>query len=132
MTDQWDRFAAGAEQSLHDLGYSNNVDVFVASESFTQGEGWEISYPSTADQTITGAPSPPDVDADRDRGGTTREADLIVDVPSDAGVAWTDSGESGEALTRINIDQTDETYEVVAVAEQFDGLDRLDCVEVDT
>ncbi|MFC6975818.1 hypothetical protein ACFQL1_15900 [Halomicroarcula sp. GCM10025709] len=53
-------------------------------------------------------------------------------MADDTGVDFTDAGESGEALTRIEVDGTPFTYEVLLVDNQFDGLLKLTCQEVDT
>jgi hypothetical protein len=132
MTDQWDRFAAGADQTLDALGYDNNVELYEPTESYTQGEGYDISYPSTPTEVVSGETEPPSASSDTDRGGTTREADLMVYVTDDISTDPTDSGESGEALTRVEVDGTDFVYEVQYVEEQFDGMQKLVCSEVDT
>jgi len=41
LTDQWDRFASGAERTIDALGYQANVAVFQPTESFIQGETGE-------------------------------------------------------------------------------------------
>jgi hypothetical protein len=131
MPDQWDRFASGADQSVDALGYHDNIDVFQPTESFTQGEGWDVSYPSTADATLSGIAEPPDADRDRDRGGTTRDADLVLHVPADTNVTFDESGESGDAPTRVEVADSDRTYEVATAPDpQFDGLQTVACVEV--
>lgn len=132
MTDQWDRFADSAGRSLAALGYESNVELYQPTEPFVQGEGYDISYPSTPTETVAGEAVPPNAQADTDRGGTTREADLVVLVSETIQTDLDDAGESGEALTRVEIDGDSETYEVQTVEPQFDGLDRVLCSEVDT
>jgi len=92
--------------------------------------GWDVTYPDTPTDSAEGEAVPPESDPNIDESGTSTTADLGVYVASDSGVAWTDYGESGEAATRIEIAGT--RYEVEAVDPQFDGRDRLSCVEVDT
>jgi len=132
MTDQWDRFAASADQTLNALGFEDNVDLFEPTESYTAGEGYGISYPSSPTETVSGEVQPPEADAATDRGGVTRDADLLVYTPEDITTDLTDGGESGEALARVEVSQTDETYEVQAVEPQFDGWQLLELSEVDT
>jgi len=133
MTDQWDRFAAGSTQHLQDLGFTNNVDLFQPSETYSNdGDGYDVVYPGTPSETVSGEVVPPSAQEDTDRGGTTREADLVVHVPDDINTAINDAGDSGEALTRLEVDGTDETYEIQVVEEQFDGIYLLECSEVDT
>jgi len=75
---------------------------------------------------------PPEADAATDRGGVTRDADLLVYTPEDINTDLTDGGESGEALARVEVSQTDETYEIQTVEPQFDGWQLLELSEVDT
>lgn len=132
MTDQWDRFASGAERTIDALGYQANVAVFQPTESFVQGEGFTISYPGSASAVIDGMVEPPSVSAGFDRGGSTSDADLAVFVDADTDVEFTDAGESGEALTRVEVDEVTGVFEVQTVEPQLDGLLRLGCEEVDT
>jgi hypothetical protein len=131
MTDQWDRFASGAERTIDALGYQSNVAVFEPAETFTQGEGYEISYPGTPTALLDGMIEPPSAQSDFGRGGGTREADLSVFVDADVSVDFTDAGESEEALTRIEVDEVAGQFEVEITEPQLDGLLRLDCSEVD-
>jgi len=67
---------------------------------------------------------------------TDVEGTLIINgelvVNANLGDAIDDAGESGTALTRLEIESDDATYEVQTVEPQFDGLDRVVCSEVDT
>jgi len=132
MTDQWDRLAQSSRRSLATLGFEDNVDLFEPTESYTAGEGYGISYPSTPTETVSGEVQPPEADAATDRGGVTRDADLLVYTPEDINTDLTDGGESGEALARVEVSQTDETYEIQTVEPQFDGWQLLELSEVDT
>ncbi len=129
MTSQWSRFESSAGRTNRALG-AEPIDVYEPSESYTAGDGWSVTYPSSPTTTTEGEAVPPESDPNVDEGGTTQTADLGVYVPADSGVAWTDYGESGEAVTRVEIDGA--MYEVEAVDEQFDGRNRLACTEVDT
>ncbi len=129
MTSQWDRFEASASRTNRALG-AEQIDVYEPSESWQSSGGWDVSYPSSPTTSTEGEAVPPESDPNVDAGGTSQTADMGVYVAADVGVAWTDFGESGEAATRIEIEGT--RYEVETVDEQFDGRDRLSCVEVDT
>lgn len=131
MTDQWDRFAAGAGRTIDALGYDDNVALFVPTESFVQGEGFSVSYPSAPTRRVAGLVSIPSASASDTPGGTTRTADLTVHVRSTLSVALTDAGESGEAKTRVEVNSAAGTYEVDTVVDTNDGLTRLECSEVD-
>ena len=132
MTDQWDRFAAGAEQHLDALGFDNNVELYDPTESYSAGDGYDITYPETPTEVVSGETQPPSASSDTDRGGTTREADMMIYVATDIDTDPTEAGESGEALTRVEVDGTDFVYEVEYVETQYDGLQKLVCSEVDT
>jgi len=129
MTDQWTRFEASASRTNSALG-AQTIDVFEPTEEWQSSGGWDVTYPDTPTDSAEGECVPPESDPAIDESGTSTTADLGVYVASDSGVAWTDYGESGEAATRIEIAGT--MYEVEAVDPQFDGRDRLSCVEVDT
>lgn len=133
MTDQWDRFAASADQHLDALGFDSNVKIYQPSEDYqNDGDGYEITYPDTPTEVVAGETVPPSSDSDTDEGGTTRDADLMVYVPTDIETDVIDAGESGRALTRVEVAGTPFVYEVVLVDNQFDGLQKLHCKEVDT
>ena len=129
MPDQWSRFNDSTSRSLDALG-AQQVDVYEPTETYTQGDGWSVSYPDTPSSTTEGEAVPPESDPNVDAGGTTETSDMGVYVSSSAGVSWTDYGESGQAVTRIDVAGT--RYEVTGVDPQFDGRERLECTEVDT
>jgi len=142
MTSQWSRFESSAGRTNRALG-AEPIDVYEPSESYTAGDGWSVSYPSSPTTSTSGEVVPPESDPNIDTGGTSQTADLNIYVPWFAGygvdgydevdygsgIQWTDYGESGEAATRVEIDGA--MYEVEAVDEQFDGRNRLACTEVD-
>lgn len=133
MTNQWDRFAAGAEQHLDALGFDDNVEVYQPTEIWQDdGDGYDITYPDQPTEVVSGETEPPSSSSDTDEGGTTREADLLIYVSDDIQTDIIDAGETGEALTRVEVDGTPFVYEVVLVDNQFDGLEKLHCKEVDT
>jgi len=143
MTSQWDRFEASASRTNRALG-AEQIDVYEPTESWQSSGGWNVSYPSSPTTSTEGEAVPPESDPNVDTGGTSQTADMNVYVPWYAGygvdgydedgygggIDWTDYGESGEAATRIEIAGT--RYEVEAVDPQFDGRNRLSCVEVDS
>jgi hypothetical protein len=133
MTDQWDRFAASAYRHLDALGFDGNVEIYQPTENYdNDGDGYEITYPDTPTEVVSGETQPPSSDSDTDEGGTTRDADLMVYVRDDIETDVIDAGQSGEALTRVEVAGTPFVYEVVLVDNQFDGLEKLTCKEVDT
>jgi peptidoglycan hydrolase-like amidase len=129
MTDQWDRFADSAGRTLDALGWDQNVDVYQPTESYTAGEGFEITYPNSPTTTLDGALEVPSDSADINAGGTTETADLQVYVRADVPVEINTAGESGEALTGLEI--AERQYVVDTIEEQFDGMLALSCDEVD-
>lgn len=135
--DQWDRFEQNAERVTADLGFENAVGVYTATETYTQGEGYTPTYPDTPDQTIDAEWMVPAPDAESERSGTTSDADLILRVDADVGVAWRDYGDSGEAATRVEVldfpddpDGDPQLFEVVDVSREPNGLDKLEAMEV--
>jgi hypothetical protein len=128
--DQWDRFADSAGRTLDGLGWDQNVDVFVPTETYSSGDGFEVTYPDSPTATVDGALDTPDADADVDRGGTTETADLLVYVRTDTGVTWTGAGENGDAETGIMVDGLQ--YVIETIEPQHDGLLALECTEVDS
>lgn len=129
MTDQWSRFNSSADRANRALG-AQPISVYEPTENWQTSGGWDVTYPDTPTTTTTGEVVPPESDPAIDESGTSQTADLSVYVASDVGISWTDYGESGEAATRIAVDGG--VYVVEAVDSQFDGRDRLACVEVDT
>jgi hypothetical protein len=131
VTDQWDRFEAGAERHVEALGGADALDVFQPTETRVAGEGITVSYPSTPNATVDADLAPPDEVADRDAGGLDTDADVVAYVPADAGVDWTAAGTAGEARTRVEDTDTGLLYAVEDVTGTRDGLLRLDCVGID-
>lgn len=129
MTDQFDRFADSASRTLDALGWDSNVDVYQPTETYTPGDGFDVSYPDTPTVTLDGALDVPSDAPGIDEGGTTETADLSVYVRADVSVEFNTAGETDEALTGIEIDGR--KYVVDTVEEQFDGMIALSCDEVD-
>lgn len=129
MTDQWDRFADSAGDSLNALGYDDNVDVYQPSETYDPGDGYETTYPDAPTVTIDGAPDPPSSSADINAGGTTEAADLVIYVRGDVGIQFNDAGDTGEAKTGLEVDGLQ--YVVDDIDDQQDGFLELSCDEVD-
>lgn len=129
MTSQWDRFASSASRSLYALGWSDSVEIYQPTETFEQGEGYDVAYPNQPTATLDGALSPPSEQSDVDTGGTTESIDLTVHVTSDVGVNFNGAGDTGEALTGLEVEGR--KYVVEEVEDQRDGLLRLECAEVD-
>lgn len=129
MTDQWDRFAGSASRTLDLLGWDANVDVYQPTEDYAAGEGFDVSYPEEPTTTLDGALEVPSDSADINAGGTTETADLTVYVRASVSVEFNTAGESGEALTGLEI--AERQYVVDTIEEQFDGMLALSCDEVD-
>ena len=130
MTDQWERFASEASRTLDALGWNESVAVYQPTESYTAGDGYEITYPEEPTARLDAALSPPSVAADIDRGGTTESADLTVHLAADVKIAFNDAGETGEALT--GLEAAGRQYVVDEAEPQRDVFLLLRCVEVDS
>lgn len=130
MTDQWGRFESNASRHLTDLGYENNLRVYTPTTTYTEGEGYDSTYSEATDSPISAEITTPDDDADKDEGGTTAEADLVILVSDDSPITWTEAGSESDAATRVEPDQTDIRYEVRTKEQTPDGLLRLMVVEV--
>lgn len=128
MTDQWDRFSARGEQSLYDLGWEDNVDLYQPTETYTAGDGYELTYPDTATQVLTGSIRPPRPQADVDSGGTTQTADLTVHIDPQ-GIEWETAGGGGDAPTGLIVDG--QKYIVETTTLTRDGWRRIECAETD-
>lgn len=130
-TDQWDRFdeqVSGRMQT--DLGFEQTLDVYPASESYSQGHGWDVTYPDSPSTTVDAEITTPNSEGDRDTGGTTVEADVVIRVPDDTGVSWDEFGESGEAATRVEDVETGVRYQVETVDSEHNGLLVIQAAEV--
>jgi len=126
MTDQWDQFAKSASRTVDDLGYEDNVNVFFPSETYSPGD-LDRSYPNTPSMTFSAIVTTPEETSDTDRGGRRIDADIVLYF-DDSSLPVVDR--EGRALPRVEIDGVRGTYEVRTVAEQQDGLARIECVEV--
>lgn len=130
MTDQWDRFEAGAERHVEALGGADALDVFEPAETYTAGEGYRTSVPDTPTTTVDADLAAPSETAERSRAGLDTDADLLVYVPADSGVSWTAAGDASESRTRVETPAGDR-YLVDTVTDTRDGLLRLDLVATD-
>lgn len=131
MADQWDRFQDQQRGRVQDaLGFTQTLDVFQPTESFTQGEGWDITYPDSPTTTVDAEIGAPDAEGESTRGGTDVDADVIIRVPDDTAVTWREFGESGEAATRVEDVATGVRYEIETVDDEHNGLLVLQGVEV--
>lgn len=134
MSSQWDRFSKrNRELVQEDLGFSDNVEVFTPSESYTAGDGFTTSYSSEGlyDWELSQPSSMPDQDA----GGTTVSADMIAHAPDDILTnlpnGLTEYGESGEAPARVEAQDSNIMYEVSTFDNERNGVLRVELVEVD-
>ena len=120
-----------ALRSVHTATLANTeIDVYEPSESYTAGDGFEVTYPSTPDATYQARVVSPAARADRDDGGTTAELDAVVVVRDDTGQTWTDFTDEREAPVEFT-DTADETrYEVERVIDPHNGTLELEVVEV--
>jgi len=127
MTDRIDR----AMRRVHDRDLSNTtIEVYEPSESYTAGEGFDVSYPASPDATYTARVSSVSRSPQRDDGGTTAEADAVVTVRDDTGQTWTDFTDEAEAPVEL-VDTADGTrYEVEATTDPHNGLLELEVAEV--
>jgi hypothetical protein len=131
MVDQWGRFKEQQRGRVQDaLGFDQTLEVFEPTESYSQSEGYDVSYPDTATATVDAEVVPPEEDADRDEGGTKTDADAVLYVADDTGVSFTDFGETGEAATRVLVVATGEMYVVTGATNQQNGLVKLAAVRV--
>jgi hypothetical protein len=124
---------SGRRRSLG-FTYNTRIAVFEPEETYTPGDGFTLTIPDpetdTPDATYEAVAMSPEDAADRERSGTTSEADRLFQVRDDTGQQWTDFGQSGEAATRIREVETGLVYVVESVTDRHDGRERLDCVEV--
>lgn len=120
-----------ALRRVHSTELANTtIEVYEPTESYTQGEGYEVTYPDTPNATYDARVDSPSVRSDRDRGGNTAEIDAIVYVRDDTGQTWTDYTAEAEAPVEV-VDTADGTrYEVQAVTDPHNGTLELEVVEV--
>lgn len=126
---QWDTFDASTPRTLERLGFSDNVEVFEPTESYSSSEGG-FSQSYTSQGTIPGEVVPPEADPQVLSSGTLAEKDLMVYVNNDAGFQFTEYGTSGDASAKLRIDGYDDDYRVEERNEQLDGYIQLGCVEI--
>jgi hypothetical protein len=113
-----------------DALHNTAIDVYVPTESYAPGDGYDVSYPDTpAESALDARADEPQPDAERDTGGTTADVDRVYRVRDDARDSWTGFGEDGEAAVRIEDTDTGETFVVESVVDDRNGLTRLECME---
>lgn len=117
-----------AIRRAHDSLHNTTIDVYEPTETYTQGEGWTVTYPDTPDATYDARFDSPSSNQDRDEAGTETEIDAIARVRDDVSQQWTGWGEATEAAVRIEEGGT--TYEVQDVPPTKDGLTKLEVVAV--
>lgn len=110
--------------------HNTSIDVYEPTETYTQGDGYTVTYPASADATIEARVDSPDARTDRNRGGTTAEIDAIVTVRDDTGQTWTGFGEETEAPVQIVDTDGGTRYEVESVVDPHNGTLELEVVEV--
>lgn len=127
MTDR----IASALRRTHSTTLANTtIEVFEPSESYTAGEGFTVSHPSSPNASYEARVVSPASRADRDRGGTTAELDAVIIVRDDTGQTWTDFTDEREAPVEI-VDTADGTrYEVERVIDPHNGTLELEVVEL--
>ena len=126
MTDR----IGSALRRLHSAALHNTtIEVYAPSETYSTGDGYEITYPDSPDATYQARVDAPDARTDRDRGGTTAEIDAVVVVRDDTGQTWDDYTADAEAPTEL-VDTADGTrYEVASVVDPHNGTLELEVVE---
>lgn len=129
--DQWERFDAGAERHLEELGFVQTLEVYEPAESYTPGDGYTLTYPSTPTDTVDAEVTTPEAVAERTRGGLDTDADVLIYVPDDTGLAFTGYGDSGDAAAKVVDISTGETYRIETRVSEHNGLLRLEASEVD-
>jgi hypothetical protein len=129
MTDPWGRFSEGAGRDLRALGFEDSLDVYEPTETYTPGEGYSVTYPGSPARTVDAEIVPPEVLADRNRGGTTSEADAIIRV-AEPRSQWVGFGSEGEASVEVVDTETGVRYQVETVASERNGLTRLEASEL--
>lgn len=123
----------GAMRRAHTATMSTTtLEVFEPSVSYSQGDGFDVTYPGypgTPDATYDGRVDSPDTDDERDRSGTTSEADAVIRVRDDTGQQWTDWSDEADAPTHVRDTETGVRYEITSVLDKQDGLLELAAVE---
>jgi len=123
-----------ASRRALDLTFNTEIEVYEPTESYSPGDGYTVKRPDPEtdgpDAIYEARAMDPQATGERERGGTTAEADRVFEVRDDTGQTWTDYGESGEAAVRVREVGTGVVYTVETVTDRIDGRERLDCVEV--
>jgi hypothetical protein len=128
--DQWDRFQAQQGGRVQDaLGFTQTLEVYEPTESFSQADGYSVSYPDAPTATVDAEVAPPEADANRDEGGTTTNADVVIYVDDGTDLSFTDFGESGEAATKVTMVATGESYKLTEATNEQNGLLKLEAVD---
>lgn len=110
--------------------HNTRIEVFPPSESYSQGDGWAVTYPDTPTAVVDARVDEPSPDSDRERSGTVAEVDVVIVVRDDTGQTWTGYGEETEAALRVR-DVADQTmYEIETRVDQHNGTLELEAVEV--
>ena len=122
---------SNALRRAHSTALANTtIEVYPPSETYSQGDGWSVTYPDNPTETFDARVDEPTADSDRERSGTTAEVDVVILVRDDTGQAWTGYGEQTEAAVRV-VDTADGTmYELEDVLEKHNGTLELPAVEV--
>lgn len=128
--DQWDRFADQQRDAQGDLGFANSLRVYNATQTYAAGQGYDETYTEHADSPIDAEITAPDDEADRDAGGTTAEADVVLYVADDTGIMWAEAGTESEHATQVKDVATGDRYEVRALSSEHNGLYKIAAVEV--
>jgi len=125
-----DRVANALRRAHSTVLANTTIDVYPPTETHTQGEGWTVTYPNTPTASYDARIDSPSPDAERDRGGTTAEIDVVIRVRDDTGQTWTGWGENTEAAVRVEDTGDGTRYEVQSVVDPHNGTIELEAVEV--
>ena len=120
-----------AMRRLHsDALATTTIDVYEPAESYSPGDGVDVTYPDSPSATYDARVEQPSDDTDTDRSGTTAEVDAVIRVRDDTGQDWTGFGEDGEAATHVVDTDTGARDEVQGVTDAKDGVITLEVAEV--
>lgn len=125
-----DRIENALRRVHSDTLANTTIEVFEPTESFSQGDGYSVSWSDTADATYDARVESPSTDAERERSGTTAEVDRVVKIRDDTGQTWTGFGDATEAPVRIEDTADGTRYEVQTVEDTHNGLTKLGVVEL--
>jgi hypothetical protein len=127
MSDRIDR----ALKRIHRRELQNTtVEVFEPTETYSAGEGFDVTYPDVPDNKLDVRLSSPSANTDRETGGTTGEIDAQISVPDDVNQQFTDFTDEEEAPVELRDTADGTRYEVEAVTDPHNGLLRLDVTEI--